>query len=318
MIESTNNNKIFSDDLPVVSVCVQTYQQVNYIEECLDSILSQITDFPFEIILGEDESSDGTREICIRYAERFPKRIKLFLRSRKDVILYKGKATGRFNFIENIKAASGKFIALCEGDDYWTDNSKLQKQFDLLMTNNNYGICFHKVLEMNTFNNKNKYLPSINSDKEYNIFDYIQSNDTATCSMFFRRDLFFPIPEWMYKVPFGDLGIILLILHKTSSTCMVLKDEMGVYRINSGGIHGSMKKNSKTLIRAYYQHIDFFNIIKKELLDDNKYDQVLRQKIIDLYITIKNHYIEDKIWLKSLLVAIQIVGLKLFFKLNLK
>ena len=75
----TNNN-------PLVSVCIQTYQHVNYIQECLDSILNQDTDFNFEILLGEDESIDGTREICKQYAEKYPNTIRLFLRQRKDVI----------------------------------------------------------------------------------------------------------------------------------------------------------------------------------------------------------------------------------------
>src|SRR5690606_24131225 len=103
------------------------------------------TTFPFEIILGEDESNDGTREICKQYAAQYPDKIKLFLRSRKDVIYINGNPTGRFNFIENLKACSGKYIALCEGDDYWTDPLKLQKQVDFLENNSDFALCFHMV-----------------------------------------------------------------------------------------------------------------------------------------------------------------------------
>src|SRR6476619_44433 len=81
-------NKV--DDKPMVSVCVQTYQQVNYIKECLESILIQKTDFPFEILLGEDESTDGTREICIEYAKKYPERIRLFLHCRENNIVISG------------------------------------------------------------------------------------------------------------------------------------------------------------------------------------------------------------------------------------
>src|SRR5690606_9059601 len=107
------------------------------------------TTFPFEIILGEDESSDGTREICIQYAAKHPDKIKLFLRSRKDVIYINGNPTGRFNFIENLKACSGKYIALCEGDDYWTDPLKLQKQVDFLEAYVDHTICWtnYQILE---------------------------------------------------------------------------------------------------------------------------------------------------------------------------
>jgi glycosyltransferase involved in cell wall biosynthesis len=122
---------------------VVTYNQESYIEECLDGILMQQTTFPFEIILGEDESSDGTRDICQAYAEKYPDKIKLFLRSRKDVIYINGNATGRFNMIENLKACTGRYIALCEGDDYWTDPLKLQKQVDLLEANPELVACHH-------------------------------------------------------------------------------------------------------------------------------------------------------------------------------
>ena len=104
---------------PFVSISVTTFNQKNYIKDCLDGILNQRTTFQFEIILGEDQSNDGTREVCQDYAKRYPEKIKLFLRSRKDVIYINGNATGRYNFLENLKACRGKYIALCEGDDYW-------------------------------------------------------------------------------------------------------------------------------------------------------------------------------------------------------
>ncbi|MEZ4781129.1 MAG: glycosyltransferase [Flavobacteriaceae bacterium] len=117
---------------PLVSVVVGVYNHERFIKLCLNGILMQKTDFKYEIILGEDASTDGTREICKEYAKRFPDKIKLFLRSRKDVIYINGNATGRYNFIENLKACQGKYIALCDGDDYWTDPLKLQKQVDFL------------------------------------------------------------------------------------------------------------------------------------------------------------------------------------------
>ena len=131
--------------MPLVSVCIQTYQQNNYIKECLDAVISQKTNFRFEIILGEDESNDGTREICIEYGNKHPDKIRLFLRSRKDVIFIDGKPTGRYNFIENLKASKGKYIALCEGDDYWTDPYKLQKQVDFLENNSDHVACCHNA-----------------------------------------------------------------------------------------------------------------------------------------------------------------------------
>jgi len=118
--ESKPVNKI----TPLVSVSVATYQHAPYIRECLDSILNQETNFPFEIIIGEDESVDGTREICIEYAEKFPDKIRLFLRDREISHLKdeNGKLIKRLNgiFTFGLMSSRGKYIALCEGDDYWT------------------------------------------------------------------------------------------------------------------------------------------------------------------------------------------------------
>ena len=120
------------DAKPLVSICVVTYNHQNYIKQCLDGVLMQECNFEYEVLLGEDNSTDTTRKLCIEYAERFPDKIRLFLHDRSNVIYINGKPTGRFNFIYNLKQAKGKYIALCEGDDYWTDPTKLQKQVDFL------------------------------------------------------------------------------------------------------------------------------------------------------------------------------------------
>lgn len=126
-------NKVIPN--PVLSVCVSTYQHIKYISQCIDGILNQQVDFPFEIIIGDDESTDGTREICINYAKKFPDKIRLVLHKRENNITINGTPTGRFNFIYNLFLTRGEYVALCDGDDYWTDPYKLQKQVDLLRNN---------------------------------------------------------------------------------------------------------------------------------------------------------------------------------------
>src|SRR5690606_32143685 len=154
------------------------------------------TTFPFEIILGEDESSDGTREICIQYAAKHPDKIKLFLRSRKDVIYINGNPTGRYNFIENLKACTGKYIALCEGDDYWTDPLKLQKQVDFLEGNPEYVGCFHSTLIADETRLNEKKLWRTYTKKVFTIEDTISKLSLFhTSSFLFRKDVLM-IPEW--------------------------------------------------------------------------------------------------------------------------
>lgn len=117
---------------PVVSVCLLAYNHAPYVRECLDSILMQKTDFPYEICIGEDGSTDGTRGICREYAERYPERINLILRPRSEADRKKYAAHGNFNYVETLKACRGRYIADCDADDVWLDSGKLQKQFNLL------------------------------------------------------------------------------------------------------------------------------------------------------------------------------------------
>lgn len=129
---------------PLLSVLVQTYQQKDYIKECLDSILMQETSFDFEILLGDDGSTDDTREICLQYAEKYPDRIRLFLHHRENQIQVLGEATSNFNAFYNFYSARGKYIAFCEGDDKWTDPLKLEKQVAYLEKNSSISFTYHK------------------------------------------------------------------------------------------------------------------------------------------------------------------------------
>lgn len=123
------------NDEPVVSIGLITYNHAEYIRPCLDSLLAQETNFPFEIVLGEDYSKDSTRAICIDYADRHPDRIRLILRSQDDPGREEFLSQGVYNYIETSKACRGRYLALCDGDDLWLDSQKLQKQFDIMEAN---------------------------------------------------------------------------------------------------------------------------------------------------------------------------------------
>lgn len=131
--EYLGDDKPINRSTPLVSVSVATYQHKNYIRQCLDGILMQKTDFPFEVIIGEDGSVDGTQEICMEYAEKYPDKIRLFIRDRALSQFKDADGTvKRFNGIWNRMSCRGEYIAMCEGDDYWIDPLKLQKQVDIL------------------------------------------------------------------------------------------------------------------------------------------------------------------------------------------
>lgn len=242
---------------PVVSVCVQTYNHVKYIKVCLDGIIMQKTELPVEILLGEDESNDGTREICIEYANRYPEKIRLFLHSREYNIKINGKPTGRFNFLYNLSKARGKYIALCEGDDYWTDPLKLQKQVEFLEENPEYSMCFHRVnvVDEDTMDEP-KQLYDFLEEKDYTGQELIRRWTVPTCSVIFRRALInnnsFTHPGIIY----GDLLLFLSCAEKGKIRC--LSDNMATYRRHSLGAlrttvnnYHLRKKNYKTLAKLF-------------------------------------------------------------------
>jgi glycosyltransferase involved in cell wall biosynthesis len=126
------------DNEIVVSICMITYNNVNYISEAIDGVLIQETTFPYQLILGEDNSTDETRVICEEYALKYPNKI-LLLPSEKNLGVTP-------NMIKTIKVCNGKYIAICDGDDYWKDPYKLQKQVDFMEANKNASLCYHKVV----------------------------------------------------------------------------------------------------------------------------------------------------------------------------
>src|SRR5262245_25076291 len=121
-----------------LSVLVMTYNHVRFIAQALDSTLMQKTDFPYEIIVSEDNSNDGTREIVQAYHQRFPEKMRLS-RSERNVASNAVVARG-------VDAARGDYIALLDGDDYWTSPNKLQKQVDFLEHHPECVICFHNAI----------------------------------------------------------------------------------------------------------------------------------------------------------------------------
>ena len=254
---------------PLVSICIVTYNHAKYIEQCLNSILSQKTNFSFEIILGEDESSDNTRTICIDYAKRYPEKIKLFLRSRKDVIYINGNATGRYNFLENLKACRGKYIALCEGDDYWTDPLKLQKQVDFLEANPDYAIHSGNACYLNYKEGEKIY--DDNESHTFDINDFITKNNLITLTVMFRKPNSLDI-NMLKNIVYGDWGLYVLILKENGYKALRSSEVFGVYRKHNGSLTKKMNaidqmENmiAQILFNVRYLNYDKFEVFKKSM-----------------------------------------------------
>ena len=236
-------------NLPKVSVLVQTYQQASFISTCLDSIISQKTAFPIEIIIGEDCSTDGTREICQEYAAKYPNLIRLFLRSRDDVIYVEGKATGRYNFIKNLQAARGKYIALCEGDDYWVDPYKLAKQVSFLEERQDFVLVFNSYDKLIN----DQRIPGVVYEGEVDFEGFMKKDSKKTpiqtgSALFVRntQDIEF-FSRYFKQTQTGDYALFLLTLCNGKAFCQ--GEIMSVYRMHPGGVSNNLKPQSWFKIR---------------------------------------------------------------------
>jgi len=305
---------------PVVSVRLMVFNNSDFIREALDSVLMQKLNVPFEIVIGDDFSTDGTLEILEEYQNKYPDIINLLKRSKGDNYHQKRKNGNHLvNFKDILENCKGKYIALLDGDDYWDDPLKLQKQIDFLETHSEYTICFHKVLELDEINGKPKRIfPNEDYNTVYTISDYIENNLTATCSLFFRKDAVFPLPSWFLLLPFADLAIVLIAMKNSNGKGMLLNECMGVYRLHSGGIHGSLHKNNKSLIKAYKQHVKFTELIANNLLIESQYQKNLAFKKLNTF-----KILRKLSWRENFLISyfkfgifelIQKVKLKLLYK----
>jgi len=192
---------------PIVSVIVTAYNQASTITQTLDSILSQKCTFPFEIIIGDDCSTDGTREICLAYKEKYPEIIHLFFHEINGGIA--------INFVLSIKKAKGKYIAVCAADDFWHNQSKLQLEVDFLENNSDYGLVYsdYDKLNINTEQVtrnwfKTSQITTYQGEGLVKLF-FAGNVPALTLTVLFRKDLYdkyvpfedyikfeFPIEDW--------------------------------------------------------------------------------------------------------------------------
>lgn len=263
---------------PLVSVCCITYNHEKYIADCIKGFLNQKTSFRVEFLIHDDASTDNTQRI-IRDLVGSDDRFKLILRTENI------KSTGAMVFPILVDMARGKYLAYCEGDDFWSDPHKLEKQVALLEANEGkYVICAHKINELNEFNGQERVFPTIENLSEFDVKDFIKENVVGTSSLVFRREMGFPLyPAWSKGLVFGDWLLVLNILVNGKRPIVVIPEVMSTYRINSTGIHGSARSSSDKLYRAFRLHLSFINTIQNYLLNDKGYILPILNKKIDTY-----------------------------------
>jgi len=264
---------------PIVSVMIITYNHEKYIAQAIESALMQKTNFDYEIVIGEDCSTDKTRDIVIEYAKKYPEKIK--------PILNEENLGAIANLVKTLKHCKGKYVALLEGDDYRTDPYKLQKQVDFLESNPDYGLV-HSDCDF-YFQNASKLIKNINKINRYKICkgyifeDLLIGNRIKTLTVCFRKELLFKnnfidelriknwamgdYPLWLEisrysKIHYIDESTAVHIIHNSSVTAFRnIRDEFAFYlslfSVKKYFIekHGCLNETKKAIFAKHYNSL---------------------------------------------------------------
>ena len=249
---------------PLVSICCITYNHAQFIRKCLDGFLMQQTDFPIEILIHDDCSTDGTTDIIREYEAKYP---ELIFPIYEEFNQYQNGKAAEIDFYNYLRAR-GKYIAYCEGDDYWIDPLKLQKQVDFMEANPEYSVCFHDYVVYDTSNDKHMkpYYGNIESFSQDGIEVtkemYLRnSNYGRPLTMIFRTEMFNEKWHTQYRY-YRDTHEIYHLL--CSGKGWKLSFVGGVYNQHTGGVSSSITAPMSALIvRETYKELYQYNLHDK-------------------------------------------------------
>jgi glycosyltransferase involved in cell wall biosynthesis len=235
--------------VPLVSVWMLTYNHEKYIARAIESVLMQKTGFPIELVIGEDCSKDGTRAIVRDFEAKYPDII---------VAVYQEKNVGvmRNSLDYTFPLLRGKYIAILEGDDYWTDPQKLSKQVAILESNPQFSSCFHEVLQVNESTGTTFPIVKIRQQRTFTTDDLLKKNRIPTCSVIYRNNWGKRLPDWLRKLELGDWPMN--ILNSLHGDIVYLPDVMAVYRVHSGSGWSSSLDNLKGKERTTLSKLNMF------------------------------------------------------------
>lgn len=256
---------ISSQDV-ILSVCMRSFNQRCFIEEALDSVLAQKTSFPFEIIVSDDYSSDGTVGVLKRYRDRFPETVRL--------ILGESNVGGPANLRRVLEASSAKYVTCLDGDDYYLDEYKLQKQVDFLESHPDYSGCFHNTLNVKVDGTPLSLFNPLDFPAIHDVRSFIQREWFIPIhSAVFRRSLV-SFPDWYESVMNDDYVVHLSVVK--NGPYYYRPDVMVAYRHHGDNISSVYKDELLSASKLRDVLEGFTNIYPEEYLP------VLRERI-ELY-----------------------------------
>lgn len=248
---------------PLVSICCLTYNHTPFIRKCLDGFLMQKTDFPIEILIHDDASTDGTDDIIREYTAKYPDLIFPLFETENQ---YSKGHAGEMDIKYNYSRARGKYIAYCEGDDYWTEPLKLQKQVDFLEEHPEYSVCFHRCRSFYVKEDRwdddacGKIISNNTVGVDISLDTYFNGWYTQPLTMVFRRSAY--DMNWCKRyVSYRDMHEIYHLLKAGKGYLFAFCG--GVYQRHNGGIAGLISEKEycrKSLIMDG----DFYNKTKEK------------------------------------------------------
>lgn len=278
-----NNENFYSDNLDkrkaMVSIHCIAYNQEKYIRETLEGFVMQKTDFPFVAIVHDDASTDNTASIIREYADNYPDIIKPIFETENQ---YR-KPGGSLQKImqQAIDATGAKYIAYCEGDDYWTDPLKLQKQVDFLENNPDFTMCFNAIEVVNEHTGTTYPLAKVET-REYSSSEIIESLLLQTASVVIRKDIYSSERYIKAKADnrFRSGDILLYLAAASIGRIYCIADFMSVYRINSGGVTNVMRKDPFIFVNEVKLMNEYFGDMFSRSFKNNLAKGYLRTLLI--------------------------------------
>jgi glycosyltransferase involved in cell wall biosynthesis len=251
-----------------VSVTIITYNQEGYIGQALDSALGQDTDFEYEVVVGEDCSSDRTRHVLLEYQHKHPDRLRLILNDWNM-----GAAA---NYDRILKTCRGEYIALLDGDDFWTSPRKLRRQVEFMDAHPGCPMCFHPARMIFEDGNRESCIWGPKVDKKFfSLADILRTVFIPVSSTFVRGELFRRLPEACFASQGGDWGQYVTLAK--SGDIGFVNEVMSAYRVHPGGVWSAMSIEERfdTIIKS--------NQATRKILDEE------HRRIIDHNVAYAHH-----------------------------
>lgn len=255
-----------NEEIPLISIAILAYNHELYIAEAIEGILMQQTSYPYKIVIAEDCSTDSTREIILKYQQKYPEKFKLILQ-KKNV----GFMQNNIDILSNME---GKYIATCEGDDYWIDPLKLQKQVDFLENNEQYGlICTNYT--------SNSVNVSSDQNRDIELKDLLKNSSVGTVTALFRKKYIdkYLTEKLNLKLSMGDYQLWIYICSQTK--IYKLSDVTAFYRIlrdSASGRNNYIKQKKFALDVLQTTKNNLYKVKSKEDFDD-----ILRERYGQLF-----------------------------------